>query len=77
MLQSIEGIYKNGEIKLSELPPQVSESLVIVTFLEPETTPKPKQMMQFGMFSGNQQSTEADFEVAEFTGDSEDGLGWT
>ena len=76
MLQSIEGIYKNGEIKLSELPLHVSESLVIVTFLEPKTTPKPKQMMQFGMFSGNQQSTEADFEIAEFPGDSEDGLDW-
>lgn len=76
MLQSIEGIYKNGEIKLAELPVHVSESLVIVTFLEPKTTPKQKRMMQFGMFSGNQQSTEADFEVAEFHGDSEDGLDW-
>ncbi|NEP58157.1 MAG: hypothetical protein F6K31_14230 [Symploca sp. SIO2G7] len=77
MLQSIKGIYKNGEIKLSELPPYVSESLVVVTFLESKTTSKPKHTMQFGMFSGNKQSTEADFEVAEFTGDSEDGLDWT
>ena len=71
MLQSIEGIYKNGEIKLAELPIHVSESIVIVTFLEPKTTPKQKRMMQFGMLSGNQQSTEADFELAEFHGDSE------
>jgi len=77
MLQSIKGIYKNGEIKLSELPPDVSESLVIVTFLEPQTTIKSKKIMQFGMFSGSQQSTETDFEVAEFLGDSEDGLDWT
>ncbi|NER48632.1 MAG: hypothetical protein F6J92_18440 [Symploca sp. SIO1A3] len=77
MLQSIKGIYKNGEIKLSELPPDVSESLVIVTFLEPQTTIKSKKTMQFGMFSGSQQSTETDFEVAEFYGDSEDGLDWT
>lgn len=76
MLQSIEGIYKNGEIQLAELPLHVSESLVIVTFLEPKITPKQKRMMQFGMFSGNQQSTEADFEIAEFHGDSEDGLDW-
>lgn len=76
MLQSIEGTYKNGEIKLAELPVHVSESIVIVTFLEPKTTQKQKRMMQFGMFSGNQQSTEADFEVAEFHGDSEDGLDW-
>jgi len=33
-------------------------------------------MMQFGMFSGNQQSTEADFEVAEFDKDTEDSLDW-
>lgn len=76
MLQSIEGIYKNGEIKLAELPLHVSESLVIVTFLEPKTAPKQKQIMRFGMFSGNQQSTEADFEIAEFRGDREDGLDW-
>ena len=63
MLQSIEGIYKNGEIKLAELPLHVSESRVIVTFLEPQTTLKQKRMMQFGMFSRNQQSTEADFEI--------------
>ncbi|NES20607.1 MAG: hypothetical protein F6K41_17170 [Symploca sp. SIO3E6] len=77
MLQSIKGIYKNGEIKLSEVPHQVSESLVIVTFLEPQNTPQLKHTMQFGMFSGKQQSTEADFEVAEFYGDSEDALDWT
>ena len=63
MLQSIEGIYKNGQIKLAELPLHVSESLVIVNFLEQKITPKQKQMMQFGMFSGKQQSTEADFEI--------------
>ncbi|WP_410477566.1 hypothetical protein [Nostoc sphaeroides] len=34
MLQSIEEVYKNGNIELSELPSDVSESRVIVTFLE-------------------------------------------
>ncbi|MEC4819592.1 MAG: hypothetical protein SAK29_40930 [Scytonema sp. PMC 1069.18] len=58
MLQSIEGVYKQGEIKLFELPLDISESRVIVTFLESKTTPVPKQIMQFGMFSGNKQSTE-------------------
>ena len=29
------------------------------------------------MFSGNNQSTEADFEIAEFHGDSEDSLDWS
>ena len=29
------------------------------------------------MFSGNNQSIEADFEIAEFHGDSEDSLDWS
>jgi hypothetical protein len=39
MLQSIEGVYKHGSIKLSEIPENIDESRVIVTFLEA----KPKQ----------------------------------
>jgi glucan biosynthesis protein len=61
MLKSVEGVYKHGKIELVELPLDVSESRVIVTFLEPETTRKQTQMMQFGMFSGKNQSTEEDF----------------
>lgn len=77
MLQSIEGIYKNGKVELTELPLDISESLVIVTFLEPKKTQQPKQIMQFGMFSGNQQSTEADFQIAEFHEDKDDRLNWS
>jgi hypothetical protein len=36
MLQAIEGIYRNGIIQLAETPQGVSESRVIVTFLEPQ-----------------------------------------
>ncbi|AFZ56259.1 hypothetical protein H6G54_07155 [Anabaena cylindrica FACHB-243] len=72
MLQAIEGIYKDGKVKLKELPSNISESLVIVTFLQSQKNQKKDQIMQFGMFAGNQQSTEADFEIAEFYGDSED-----
>ncbi len=77
MLQSIEGVYKHGKIELSELPCDVSESRVIVTFLEQKKTPAQKQIMRFGMFSGNKQSTEEDFQIAEFHGDTEDGLDWS
>ncbi|MDV3000418.1 MAG: hypothetical protein N5P05_002024 [Chroococcopsis gigantea SAG 12.99] len=36
MLQTIEGIYQNGQIQLSELPQDVSDrSQVLVTFLAP------------------------------------------
>jgi hypothetical protein len=34
MLKSIEGIYKHGSIELSEIPENIDESRVIVTFLE-------------------------------------------
>ncbi|QSJ14362.1 hypothetical protein JYQ62_20815 [Nostoc sp. UHCC 0702] len=77
MLQSIEGVYKDGKIQLTELPPDISESRVIVTFLEHKKNQLKQQIMQFGMFSGNKQSTEADFKIAEFPGDSEDSLDWS
>ncbi|MBD2341704.1 hypothetical protein H6G64_32720 [Calothrix sp. FACHB-156] len=71
MLQSIEGLYKHGQIELTELPQYISESRVIVTFLGSKKQQIKKQPMQFGMFSGNQHSTEADFEIAEFHDDDE------
>ena len=77
MLQSIEGIYKHGKVELAELPSDVSESRVIVTFLEAKISPQQKKMMQFGMFSGNKQSTEEDLSIAEFHGDKEDYLDWS
>ena len=77
MLQSIEGVYKNGNIQLSELPSDLSESRVIVTFLEPKKPQLQKQIMRLGMFSGNKQSTEKDFQITEFHGDTEDGLDWS
>ncbi|MBD2448043.1 hypothetical protein H6G76_12870 [Nostoc sp. FACHB-152] len=77
MLQSIEGVYKNGKVELTELPSDISESIVIVTFLESKKTQQTNQIMQFGMFSGNQQSTEADFQIAEFHGDGDDSLNWS
>jgi hypothetical protein len=35
MLKTIRGIYKDGQIHLTELPQDVSESQVLVTFLDP------------------------------------------
>ncbi|MFK0732047.1 MAG: hypothetical protein ACFKPT_21835 [Gloeotrichia echinulata GP01] len=74
MLQSIEGVYKDGKVELTELPSDISESRVIVTFLEAKKKQQKKQIMQFGMFAGNQQSTEADFKMAEFSGDSDESV---
>jgi hypothetical protein len=75
-MQSIEGVYKHGKIELSELPPDVLESRVIVTFVEQKKTQAQKQRMRFGMFSGNNLSTEEDFQITEFKGDTEHGLDW-
>ena len=33
MLKSVEGLYRNGKVELSEKPTDVSEARVIVTFL--------------------------------------------
>lgn len=74
MLQSIEGIYQQGKIELSELPDDISESRVIVTFLESKKTQQQSKIMRFSMFSGNKQSVAEDFKIAEFQGDTEDEL---
>jgi len=80
MQQSVEGIYRNGVVELLEVPQAMEESRVIVTFL-PSTpkasNPQPSKMITLGMFKGDRLSTEADFKVAEFRGDAEDGLDWT
>lgn len=77
MLQVIEGIYKNGTIELTEVPTGISESRVIVTFLQLESTPQAMTIMQFGMFAVLNQSTQEDFQAADFRGDSDDGIDWS
>ena len=42
MLQSIEGVYKQGKVELIELPSDISESRVIVTFLESKKNSRQK-----------------------------------
>ncbi len=77
MLQAFEGIYRNGVIELLEFPENIYESRVVITFLTEPSIPKKPLIIQFGMFSGAQKSTEADFEMAQFQGDTEDGLDWS
>jgi hypothetical protein len=71
MLQTIQGIYRNGKIELAEVPQDITESQVFVTFFKPESVSFASQFMSFGMFSSSQQSTEADFRDAEFNSDCE------
>jgi hypothetical protein len=75
MLQAVEGIYRNGTIELLELPSQIQESRVLVTFLAMPIV-SPPMFLWFGMFGGAAQSTEEDFAIAEFRDDSDDGLNW-
>ena len=76
MLQTIQGIYRNGKVELAEIPTDITESQVFVTFFKPQSASLASQFMTFGMFSGSQQSTEADFRDAEFNDDIDDALGW-
>jgi hypothetical protein len=76
MLQSIKGFYKHGSIKLLEMPENIEESQVIVTFLEAKPKVTTEQTIYFGMFAGLNQSNEEDFKIAEFTSDSDDQLNW-
>ncbi|MEH2434615.1 MAG: hypothetical protein V7K25_10245 [Nostoc sp.] len=46
MLQTIEGIYKNGKIKLAETPQGITESRIFVTFLETKAMTWPETIMQ-------------------------------
>ena len=45
MLQSIEGIYRDGKVELLEPPPSEAPGRVIVTFL----TPQPVELAQHGI----------------------------
>ena len=46
MLKSVEGTYQNGRIELAELPDDVQETRVIVTFLPPV---QERQLRDYGI----------------------------
>ncbi len=83
MLTTVEGVYKDGEIELSEKPDGLTASRVLVTFLpesngsSPKAAPKQGQMIYKGMFKTDRDLTEEDFKIAEFHGDPDDGLDWS
>lgn len=77
MLQTVEGIYKNGIIQLTEIPDQITESKVLITFINNKPQISQTKIMQFGMFAGVNQSSEIDFKEAEFSGDCDDNLDWS
>ena len=71
MLTTIEGVYKDGRIELSEDPKTVEERRVLVTFLEGGTAngsakAEGGRMITFGMFPGLSALTDEGFKAAEF-----------
>jgi len=77
MLQAFEGIYRNGVIELLEFPENIYESRVLITFLAGSSIPISPGFIQFGMFAGTGHSTESDFDIAQFQGDTDDELDWS
>lgn len=75
MITTVEGVYKKGKINLLEMPVGVDEAQVLVTFL-PNSVFKPTlQHMVYGQFAGKKMSTEDDFRLAEWRGETEESNG--
>ncbi len=82
MQTTVEGIYRDGRVELDETPALTGARRVRVTFLGDEPTngkekPAQSQQIWYGMFAGPMETTEADFRLAEFHGDPDDGLDWS
>lgn len=73
MPMTIEGTYRNGEIRLSQTPEGVREARVLVTFLanDGRRGPAPAGQISFGMFAGDRLTDEDDFRLAEWRDQAE------
>jgi len=80
MLLTVEGAYRDGEIELAEIPENVEQADVLVTFLKtkenvgtpPSLVGSPKsRIMTFGQFAGETKTNEDDFCLAEWRGEPE------
>lgn len=70
MLLTIEGTYTQGKVELLEQPTGITHAKVLVTFLTTEGKPKLPQPMRYGQFAGEALSTEEDFRIAEWRGET-------
>jgi hypothetical protein len=75
MITTVEGLYKKGKISLLEMPIGVDESQVLVTFLPNPVFKPPLRRMVYGQFAGKKMSTEDDFRIAEWRGETEESDG--
>jgi hypothetical protein len=70
MLTAVEGVYKNGKVELSEVPADIEDGRVIVTFLDSaRRAPGKGTLIQFGMFPQLRDLTEEGFKLAEWRGE--------
>ena len=81
MLTTVEGVYRDGRVELDEVPKADYGQRVLVTFLGDEAAngkekPAQSRLIQYGMYAGPIETSEADFKLAEFHGDPDDGLDW-
>ena len=69
-MKTVEGVYREGQIRLSEVPEDITEARVLVTFLTPWSADPvdPSAAITFGMFRGKQTTDDADFRLAEWRG---------
>ena len=75
MLLTVKGAYRDGEIELAEIPENVEQADVLVTFLKTkknlgtppslDSPPEPR-IMTFGQFAGETKTNEDDFRLAEW-----------
>ncbi len=72
MITTVEGVYKQGKIELLEMPRGLQEARVLVTFLTPTANAPPRRRMVYGQFAGARMSTEDDFRIAEWRGETEE-----
>ena len=65
MLLTVEGIYSEGKVELTERPTGVEHAKVLVTFLPQTEPPGSARHLRSGQFAGEHLSTEEDFRTAE------------
>ena len=70
MLFTVEGMYTEGKVELSEQPTGIKHAKVLVTFLTTEEESELPCAMRYGQFAGSSLSTEDDFQIAEWRGET-------
>ena len=76
MLQTVEGVFRNGKVELTETPVGVDDARVLVTFLpEAPATPARQGQTFFGAFPGDGVTNDEDFKLAEWRGNTKEADG--